>query len=166
LYENKYDRSRPKDELLPLIDTMEYHVRQALKIHPKYGNAWVMRGIVASARFDVDHQMDRLFNEFDGIIDAVPYNATFRNNMDAYIKYLATSGGNPHKIISFALRNGYDRFYKEKGDLNNAITFLNYGLMTQTEDVRILNALSEVYQAAGDAAKSNEMKRRAEAMEE
>ena len=165
LYEHKFDRKAPKEAMLPLLDTMDYHVREALKINPNYGNAWVMRGIVASSRFDMDHQMDRLFNEYDGILDHIPYNGTFRRNLDAYMKYLATKGGNPHKIISFSLRNGYDRFFKEKNDLKGAITFLNYGLMTQTEDIRILDALAEVYQAAGDNAKAAEMRQRSKAMQ-
>jgi hypothetical protein len=163
LYENVFLKSKDQAEKVRLLDTMEYHLNEAIKIYPNYGSAWVMIPAMAGARFDMDRQMDKLFNTFDATLDKIPNNANFRSYLDQYMKYLATRGGNPNKIAAFCYRNGYERFYLKMKDYPSAIQILEYALLLQTEDERVLKALTEVYQAAGNQAKAAEMKARADA---
>jgi predicted Zn-dependent protease len=48
-------------------------------------------------------------------------------------------------------------------DYPSAIQMLEYSLLSQTEDERVLKALVEVYEASGNQAKAAEMRARAEA---
>lgn len=163
MYENVYAKSKDQAEKTRLIDTMEYHLNEAVRIYPNYSSAWVMLPAIAGARFEIDHQMDKLFNTFDAALDKIPNNTNFRTYLDQYMKYLAKGGGNPNKIAAFCYRNGYERFYQKMKDYPSAIQILEYGLLTQTEDERVLKALVEVYEAAGNQAKAAEMRARADA---
>jgi len=163
LYENVYLKIKNPSEKAQWVDTMEYHINRSLEINPDYGSALVMKGAIAAARFEQDKQMDKLFHEFGILMEKIPNNANFRPFFDKYMVYLATSGGNPNKINAFCYRLGYEYFFKEKKDNNNAIAVLEHALPTQWENERVLNALSEVYAAVGNSQKSAEMKARAEA---
>ena len=163
LYDNVYLKAKEPAEKARWVDTMEYHINRSVEINPDYGSALVMKGAIAAARFEQDHQMDKLFHEFGAVLEKIPNNSNFRPFYDKYMQYLATSGGNPNKINAFCYRMGYEYFYKEKNDVKNAIAVLEQSLPTQWEDERVLNALSEIYGASGNAAKAAEMKARAEA---
>jgi hypothetical protein len=158
IYQEKYALATSKEEKLMWVDTMEVHVKKALAIHPTYGSAWVMYCNIALARFDIDHQMDRLFHELTYCLEKSPYNNLMRDNIDAYMKYLATGGGNPNKICTFAYNIGYEEFYKKKKDIKSALQFLGYGDMANGHDPRVYDALVEVYTAAGQPQKAAEMK--------
>lgn len=163
LYENKYLKTKDPAEKKWLVDTMEYHINRSLEINPNYGSALVMKGAIAAARFEQDHQMDKLFHEFGTCLEKIPNNANFRPFFDKYMDYLAKNGGNPNKINSFCYNYGYEYFYKQKNDLNNAIKILEFALPTQMEDERVLRSLAELYTKAGLTDKALEMTQRAEA---
>ena len=74
-----------------------------------------------------------------------------------------TFGASQNKIAGFCYRNGYERFYQKMKDYPSAIQMLEYGLLTQTEDERVLKALTEVYKASGNQTKAAEMRARADA---
>lgn len=162
IYEKIYRDLKNNADKEKWVTVMEQHINRALEIVPEYGTAWVMKGIVAQARFDLDHQMDKLFHEFDRIMDHIPKYPMFRSNMFNYVEWLAKNGGNPNKINTFCYNMGYERIYIEQKDRKNAIKLLEFGLLTQTEDERVLTALAELYQAEGNAAKAAEMLKRAE----
>jgi hypothetical protein len=162
LYDNVYLKAKDPVEKARWVDTMAYHINRSLEINPDYGSALVMKGAIAAARFEQDRQMDKLFHEFEIVLERIPNNANFRPFFDKYMQYLATSGGNPNKIHSFCYRMGYEYFYKEKKDTANAIAVLEHALGTKWEDERVLNALSEIYAATGNTVKATEMKTRAE----
>ncbi|MCC6462938.1 MAG: hypothetical protein IT260_20890 [Saprospiraceae bacterium] len=163
LYENQYLKTKEPVEKARLVDTMEYHINRSLEINPDYGSALIMKGAIAAARFEEDHQMDKLFHEFGILLEKIPNNANFRPFFDKYMLYLANNGGNPNKINAFCYHWGYEYFYQQKKDTDNAIKVLEHALPTQSEDERVLNALSEVYAAIGNTQKAAEMKARAEA---
>jgi tetratricopeptide (TPR) repeat protein len=120
-----------------------------------------MKSAVAAARFDLDHQLDKLFHQFEAVLEKIPYNNNFRSFLDQYMVYL--NGANSDKYIAFCYRTGYEFFYKQKKDYQTAVKFLQYGIDRQTEDIRLLESMSEVYKAMGETAKSAEMQRRADA---
>ncbi|TNE61955.1 MAG: hypothetical protein EP344_05540 [Bacteroidetes bacterium] len=163
IYDNVYLKTKEPTEKARWVDTMEYHINRSLEINPDYGSALVMKGAVAAARFEQDHQMDKLFHAFTIVLEKIPNNANFRPFFDKYMAYLATSGGNPNKINAFCYRMGYEYFYKEKNDVRNAVAVLEHALPTQAEDERVLRALAEIYGANGNSAKAAEMNSRAEA---
>jgi hypothetical protein len=153
LYENVYLKTKDPAEKAGLVDTMEYHIGRSLEINPDYGSALVMKGAIAAARFEQDHQMDKLFHNFGMVMEKIPNNANFRPFFDKYMQYLATSGGNPNKINSFCYTLGYEYFFRNRNDLKNAAAVLEHALATQTEDERVLQALTEVYATQGNMAK-------------
>ncbi|MFN0015777.1 MAG: hypothetical protein ACKVU2_14635 [Saprospiraceae bacterium] len=168
LYEDKYLDKPGQPKLTPLekaklVDTMEYHVNRSVEINPNYGSALVMKGAIAAARFELDKKVDNLFREFGILLEKIPNNANFRPFFNDYIKYLANSSSNAGAINTFCYRYGYEYFFKEKKDNNNAVALLELGLTTMQEDKQVLSALAEVYASIGNAPKSAEMQARAAA---
>lgn len=161
LYKEVYLKEKNPAVKAKLVDTMEYHIQRAIKINPNYGAAQTMRAAVAAARFEQDHQLDKFFHEIESIIEKIPYNTNFRDFLDQYMKYL--DGSNSDKYVSFCHRVGYEYFYKKKQDFSTALHFLQFGLDRQTEDIRILEALADVYTAMNDQPKAAEMRARANA---
>ena len=163
LYKDQYVPIKNGDPAIkkPLVDTMEYHINRSLQIYPDYGAALIMKGAVAAARFDLDHQLDKFFHEMEYIMEKIPYNPNFRDFLDKYMDYL--NGSNADKYLAFCHRAGYEFFFKKKNDAKTAEKFLLYGLNRQYEDIRILDDLTEVYTALGNTAKAAEMKARADA---
>ncbi len=161
LYKNDYKDTKFKEEKEAMVALMEHHINRAIEINPKYGSAWQMKSGISAARFELDHQLDKLFHDFENILDHIPNNTDFRKFLDEYMKYL--DGSNADKYMAFCHRVGYDFFFKKKGDTQNALKFLQYGLDRQYEDIRILDDMSEVYSTIGDQVKAAEMKARADA---
>ncbi len=161
VYQEKTKVTKDKKELAPIVDSMEYHIKRSLEINPNYSAALVMRSAVAAARFDLDHQLDKLFHEFEYIMERIPYNTNFRNFLDQYMKYL--DGSNADKYVAFCHRAGYEFYFQKKNDPKTALHFLQFGIDRQTEDIRLLDDAAEVYTALGDPAKAAEMKARADA---
>ncbi len=161
LYKEQYQKAQNIQEKTQITDQMEYHVKRSLEINPTYTAALIMRSAVAVARFDLDHQLDKLFHEFEYIMDRIPYNSNFRDfvdqNMTTYL-----DGSNSDKYVSFCHRVGYEYFFQKKKDPQTALHFLQFGLNRQTEDLRILEDMAEIYTALGDTAKAAEMRTRAE----
>ena len=161
LYEQQYLGLKKNEDKMPLIEEMDYHINESLRINPKYGAALIMKGAVAAARFEQDHQLDRLFHVYEDILEKIPYNTNFRNFLDQYMVFL--DGSNSDKYVSFCHRVGYEYFYQKKKDYKTALHFLQYGLDRQTEDIRILDGMAEIYTVVGDKVKAAEMKKRADA---
>ncbi len=168
LYKEKYllirDKKDPamKEEIKTMVETMSYHINKALEIHPKYGAALTMKSAIAAAVFEQDKQLDKLFHEFDIVLDELPNNTNIRDFVGQYMKYLKSTGTNPNKFAAFCHRRGYEFYWKEKKDVKSALEFLNYALDQKTEDTRILEDLAEIYLATGNVAKAAEMRQRAE----
>jgi hypothetical protein len=163
LYQEKYEKEKDKAVKLQLVEQMEHHVQRALQINPQYSSALTMQAIVAIARFEQDKQMDRLFNSWTDCLEKAPALSLMRDNIERYLEYLAKNGGNPHKISGFTHRIGYELYFKKLKRLSDAAQYLEYGLLNQTEDPRILEALAEVYDAAKKPDKAAEMRARANA---
>ena len=100
LYKDQYVPIKNGDPAIkkPLVDSMEYHINRSLQIYPDYGAALIMKGAVAAARFDLDHQLDKFFHEMEYIMEKIPYNPNFRDFLDKYMDYL--SGSNADKYLA------------------------------------------------------------------
>lgn len=161
LYKNDYPQATTPEEKEKWVSLMEHHINRAVEINPKYGSAWQMKAGISAARFELDHQLDKLLHDFEAILERIPNNMDFRKFLDEYMLYL--NGSNADKYMAFCHRVGYEYFFKKKNDTQNALKFLQYGLNRQYEDIRILDDMAEVYAAAGNQAKAAEMKARADA---
>jgi len=161
LYKNDYPQATTSEEKEKWVSLMEHHINRAVEINPKYGSAWQMKAGISAARFELDHQLDKLLHDFETILERIPNNLDFRKFLDEYMLYL--NGSNADKYMAFCHRVGYEYFFKKKNDTQNALKFLQYGLDRQYEDIRILDDMAEVYAAAGNQAKAAEMKARADA---
>jgi len=161
LYDQVYKNVKKKEEKKALVEEMDFHINESLRINPQYGAALIMKSAVAAARFEQDHQLDRLFHVFEDIIEKLPYNTNFRKFLDDYMVYL--DGSNSDKYVSFCHRVGYEYFFQKKKDYKTALHFLQYGLDRQTEDIRILSAMEEAYTAIGYKDSAADMRKRIEA---
>jgi hypothetical protein len=120
-----------------------------------------MKFNIAAARFQIDHQLDKFFHVTTQVLEKIPYNSTFRNNLAAYLKYL--DGSNAEKYMAFCYRVGYEFFWKEKNDPTAALFFLEFALNRQYEDIRTLESIAEISEATGATAQAAEFRRRANA---
>ena len=161
IYQDLYLTAKDPKEKDRWLDTMEYHINRSLEINPNYASALIMKAPIVAARFEQKKQLDKLFHEFEYILEKIPYNKNFREYLDSYIKYLR-GGANNDKSAAFFHRVGYEFFFEKKRDYDAALHFLQFGVDLQTEDIRILTDMSEVYQAAGDKIKAQEFRERAE----
>ncbi|MBP6811200.1 MAG: hypothetical protein KA138_06760, partial [Saprospiraceae bacterium] len=161
LYEEKYVKTKNRDEKEKLVTEMEYHVKRSLEINPNFGAALIMKFNVAAARFELDKQLDKFFHVAEDVLEKIPYNATFRKNLAAYLKYL--DGSNADKYMAFCYRAGYEFFWKKKNDPTAALFFLEFALNRQYEDIRTLESIAEISEATGNAAQAAEFRARANA---
>ena len=161
LYEERYVGEKNQDVRKKLVEEMEYHIKRSLEINPTYGAALVMKFNVAAARFDIDHQLDKFFHVAEDVLEKIPYNATFRKNLAAYLKYL--DGSNADKYMAFCYRVGYEFFWKKKKDGKAALFFLEFALNRQYEDIRTLESIAEITEAMGNKEQAAEFRKRAEA---
>lgn len=161
LYEEKYKGNKNPEERKKLVEEMEYHIKRALEINPTYGAALIMKFNVGAARFEIDNQLDKFFHVAEDVVEKIPYNSTFRNNLAAYLKYL--DGSNADKYMAFCNRVGYDFFWKKKNDAKSALFFLEFSLNRQYEDIRTLEAIAEISEATGATAQAAEFRARAAA---
>ena len=157
VYPNVQD-PKSKDSLTTAI---EFYLNRAIKIHPAYETAWMMKAAVALDRFAIHKDEPRMFSTLDSVMVAIPYHKDFRALIDQYIPFLAAGGGDTTLIHNYAYRHGYEFFYLRQNDLQSAIRLLESALETKAENKRILLALAEVYEKAGNTAKASEMKQRA-----
>lgn len=162
IYKEVYQNTKDPAKKAALVDTMEFHINRSLAINPNYGAALVMKSAVAAARFEQDRQLDKLFHEFEYIVEKIPYNNNFREFLDKYMDYL-DGASNADKYVAFCHRVGYEFFWQKRKDAQTALKFIQYGINRQTEDIRLLDDAAEIYAALGDQAKSAEMKARANA---
>ena len=161
LYEEKYVKEKDPEVKKRLVEEMEYHINRSLEINPDYGAALIMKFNIAAARFQIDHQLDKFFHVTTQVLEKIPYNSTFRNNLAAYLKYL--DGSNAEKYMAFCYRVGYEFFWKEKNDPTAALFFLEFALNRQYEDIRTLESIAEISEATGATAQAAEFRRRANA---
>jgi protein O-mannosyl-transferase len=160
MYQDVYNKSKDPIEKKNAVDSMEYHINRSLQINPDYPSALTMKAAISACRFEQDKQLDKLFVDFEMVMRKMPYNTNTRKYIGEYTVYL--KGSSPNKYSSFCHRIGYDFYFKEKKDIKSALEYLNYGLLNQTEDTRILEDLVEVYTAMGNSAKAAEMRSRAD----
>jgi protein O-mannosyl-transferase len=161
MYQEKYLKTKDPEVKKGLVDTMEYHINRSLEINPTYGAALIMKAAVAAARLEQDHQLDKFFHQIESVMEIIPYNSNFRDFMAKYMVYL--NGSNSDKYISFCYRAGYEFYFLKKKDVKGAEEYLQYAVDRQTEDVRILEAMADVCEAAGKKEKAAEMRARAAA---
>lgn len=156
LYKGKYQNEKNLTVKGPLVDTMEYHINRSLEIYPDYSSALIMKSAVAAGRFELDNQLDKLFHEFEYVLEKIPYNTNVRTFVDQYLDYL--NGSSPDKYMAFCYRVGYEFYFKKKNDPKTGLHFIEFALKRQMNDIRTFESAAEIYQALGDTAKANEMR--------
>ncbi len=161
LYEEKYTTEKDDVVRKQLVDEMEYHIKRSLEINPDYGAALIMKFNVAAARFQLDHQLDKFFHVAEQVLEKMPYNPTFRKNLEAYLKYL--DGSNADKYMSFCHRVGYEFFWQKLHDGDTALFFLEFALNRGYEDIRTLEDIADILENTGKAEHAVEFRNRAAA---
>lgn len=161
IYKEKYQKEKNITIKAPLVDTMEYHIKRSLEIYPNYSSALIMKAAVAAGRFELDNQLDKLFHEFEYVLEKIPYNTNVRTFVDQYLDYL--NGSNADKYMAFCYRVGYDFYFKKMKDPKTGLHFIEYALKRQMSDIRTFESAAEIYKALGDTARAAQMEQAAAA---
>lgn len=161
IYKEKYQKEKNITIKAPLVDTMEYHIKRSLEIYPNYSSALIMKAAVAAGRFELDNQLDKLFHEFEYVLEKIPYNTNVRTFVDQYLDYL--NGSNADKYMAFCYRVGYEFYFKKMKDPKTGLHFIEYALKRQMNDIRTFESAAEIYKALGDTPRAAQMEQAAAA---
>lgn len=156
IYKERFLKEKDKAVKKVLVDSMAYHIRRSLEIYPDYSAALIMKSAVAAGQFEQDNQLDKLFHEFEYVLEKIPYNSNVTSFVDQYMEYL--NGSSPDKYMAFCYRVGYELYFKKLKDPKTGLKFIEYGLKRQMDDARMFNSAADIYQALGNSAKAAEMR--------
>ncbi|MEQ1745525.1 MAG: hypothetical protein ABMA02_08870 [Saprospiraceae bacterium] len=145
-------------ERLAWLDESERHLIRSLEINPGYRLAATMKVQVLAAKHKQDGQLAALLGKLDALTKSQPYNGDMLVQLLLVLKSL--QGADPNLYNQFCYRLGYDYYYKQKGDLNGGLEFLNLALANFAQDPNTLRGLVEIYTAKGDHPKAAEMQQR------
>ena len=156
-YKVTSDPQRKKE----LLSTSSKYFQKAVQIFPKYGNAHKMVAGVAAEEFKVDRNLNKLLASFESVIRVRP-NIDF---VHQYLEYLNGRGTYNVQLIDYYYRVGYEYLSVQKKDYPWAMKFLEYGLVINPNEPRILYAIGKTFQAAGNHQKAAEYLARAKALD-
>ena len=128
-----------------LVDTMETYLKKALEIYPDYENAYQMKTGVASARYNLDHDVNKFYKELELILRKVPHNFPSIDYIGKILVNLYPSF--PSQTIDFSVRNGYQFLYKEKKNSKHALLVMQV-LKDYAPDPAYLQYYNEVNTAS------------------
>lgn len=147
---NKYKDAPQSDEKKQQMLLAAFYAKQAIKVHPNYKNANLMRAGVAAELFKFDNDLDRLLEVFKEVISRRPDLTYVQQYMD-YLNDNWPSG----ELTDFYYDVGYKMLFQEQRKIGPALLYLNKGYEHQASSSKIIQALAEVYQAAGNQAQAN-----------
>ena len=146
LYTEVYLRTQDPVLQAKLVDTMETYLKKAIDIYPDYENAYQMKTGVASARYNLDHDVNKFYNELELILRKIPQNFVSIDYIGKILSNLYPSF--PSQTIDFSVRNGYQFLYKEKKNVKHALLVMQV-LKDYAPDPAYLQYYNEVYAASG-----------------
>jgi hypothetical protein len=147
---NKYKDAPQTDEKKQQMLFASFYANQAIKVHPFYKNANLMKAGVAAELFKFDNDLDKLLEVFKEVIRRRPDLSYVQQYMD-YLNDNWPSG----ELTNFYYDVGYKMLYQEQRKLGPALLYLNKGYEHQASSSKIIQALAEVYEAAGNQAEAN-----------
>ena len=158
LYTQRYLQTTNPTEQAALVDTMEYYLNKAVAIYPDYENAYQMKSGVITARYNLDHDLGKVFMGYKELLRKIPENTAMRDYLE---KLLATFFNTDlPRTVEFCYEAGYNIFYKEKKDYKNALHFLQSGFDHAPSDTRFIKAIEEVYTQSGQKLKAEEWRKK------
>ncbi|MFN0015615.1 MAG: hypothetical protein ACKVU2_13795 [Saprospiraceae bacterium] len=153
----KQENAAPAERMAWLEDSERY-LNRSLQINPGYRLAATMNVQVLGARYKLDGQLAVLLGKLDALTKSQPYNGDMLVQLLQVLKSL--QGTDPNVYNQFCYRLGYEFYYKQKGDLNGGLEFLNLAFSNFPQDPNTLRGLAEIYTAKGDHSKAAEMQQR------
>ncbi|NNF33315.1 MAG: hypothetical protein HKN68_04365 [Saprospiraceae bacterium] len=147
---NKYKDAPLSDEKKQQMLLASFYAKQAIKVHPNYKNANLMRAGVAAELFKFDNDLNKLLEVFKEVISRRPDLSYVQQYMD-YLNDNWPSG----ELTNFYYDVGYNMLFKEQRKLGPALLYLNKGYEHQASSSKIIQALAEAYEAVGNQAEAN-----------
>ena len=126
-----------------------YYANQAIKIHPSYKNANLMRAGAAAELYKYDQDLDKLLDTFKEVIARRPD----IDYVKQYLEYLHVNLPS-RELDDFYHEIGYEILFLEKRNVRWAIEYLLLGYNHYAESPRVLQGLAETYEAVGNIAES------------
>ncbi|MEO6038016.1 MAG: hypothetical protein ABIQ93_06340, partial [Saprospiraceae bacterium] len=141
-----------------LVDSMDYYMDRSLAVNPSYQLAGILKVTTAAAKYRDDKQLDKMLQSYEQLVKNQAYNGDMLTNMLKVLKSI--KGVDPNVYNFFCHRVGYAFYFKQIGDAQGAVEFLNLGLANYPLDRNTMEDLLEVYTAMGDQGKVMEMQGR------
>jgi tetratricopeptide (TPR) repeat protein len=128
-----------------LFEEAEFYADRSLAIYPSYLSANQIKSGLVAERFQRDHDLNKLLQEYEVIIRAKPQTEYVRQ----FLEYL--NGRADHEtMVAFYYRVGYEIVSKELGMHAWAVPYLKLGEAIAPNDPRILFGLGKALFIGGD----------------
>ena len=145
-FQNYKDNPAKQKELLVPINK---YINRSLEIYPDYYSALQMYSGILGANYMFDRNMDNALEGFYKVITRRP-NMSY---VDEFLDYLdKIPDSDKTKLKNFYFKVGYDYFYKEKKQLNNAGKYIQRMLRLDPADPMGNYAMYLISNESGDTA--------------
>ena len=121
-----------------LINEASEYITKSLEIYPEYKDALTMKAGIATERYKVDKNLDKLLDQFYQILSV--RHISF---VDEYLEWLVPRTL-ANKIVPFLYKVGYKLKAKENNDLSKAEFYLNLGINKDRSSRNILFGITIV----------------------
>jgi hypothetical protein len=148
LYEKYKDQPNSEEKKQQML-LAGYYAKQAIKIHPNYKNANLMRAGCAAELYKFDYDVPTLLAVFKEVMANRPDLDYLRQYMQ-YMNENQTQG----TMTDWYYDVAYTMLFKEKRNIRWSIEFLKLAHDHDRQNPDILMALVEVYLAAGNSAEA------------
>jgi tetratricopeptide (TPR) repeat protein len=149
MYYEEATAETDKEKALELYRNAEIYIDKALKIHPEYADALMMKSGIAAGYYKYDRDLKKLLDLFLEVQRTNPI--AF---VDTYLEYLNGRGDNLNLLLDFYHRAGFEMFAAEKRNYDYALKYLvGYAWPLDRNNLTILRDITRVYSAKGNQAK-------------
>lgn len=142
----------------PILVNGYQYAEKALKIHPKYLNANLMKAGIAAELYKSERDEKLLLKRFGEVMSVrpdVPY-------IDTYLEYLETRTSDMNYLLDWYADVSINQVVKKANQPKWALHYLNRGYALDKKHQKILVAISIVYRQLGDTANASAFQKLAE----
>ncbi len=136
-----------------MLKEINKYINRSLEIYPDYFSALQMYSGVVGTNYLFDKDLDKALNGFYTILSR----RTTISYVDQFLDYLdGQANTDKTKLKDFYFKLGYDLYYKEKKQYNNAVKYLEKALKFNNIDLMTNYAMYLILTANGDTGKAEQ----------
>jgi hypothetical protein len=149
---NESEAATDFEEKKRLLAESNTYILKSLEIHPIYGNGLKMKAGVAAKMYNMDRDIQKLFNVFTEVLVVKPGT----RYVHEYLEYLTQRGNVNAELINYYYDLGFLELGQKRGQYQWAAKFLDYAYQLDPNNKRILNALAATYDNLGETNRANQ----------